>query len=208
MPSPHSDRYAAIEHDIEFLRGLMSRLRLSWLLHHFPERIVWAGFLFVNAFVAIAFLAGVAMLTRTPFVFPSLGPTAFLFFFNPVRPSSSPRNTICGHAIGIGCGYATLVLMGLQDQEPALVEGVNLPRVFAAAFSLAATCAIMVLCDVPHPPACATTLIVSLGIVRQPLALGIMETAVAIMVLQAIIVNRLAGIDYPLWAKRTATAAN
>jgi len=61
------------------------------------------------------------------------------------------------------------------------VEGVNLPRVFAAALSLAATCAIMVLLDVPHPPACATTLIVSLGIVRQPLALGIMEAAVAIM---------------------------
>lgn len=201
MSAPPPDHRTRLEHDIEFLHRLLARLQLSWLLHHFPERVVWAVFLFINGFLSIAILALVAMVTRTPFVFPSLGPTAFLFFFNPTRPSASPKNTLCGHAIGIVCGYAALCFTGLQGQEPALVEGVNLDRVIAAALSLAATSALMVLLNVPHPPAGATTLIVSLGIVQQPFALFIMEVAVALMTLQAISVNRLAGIDYPLWSK-------
>jgi CBS domain-containing membrane protein len=201
-PPPPPNRRSVLEHDIEFLRGLLTRLKISWLLQHFPERLVWAAFLFINGFVAISLLAVLAMLTRTAFVFPSLGPTAFMFFFNPTRPSASPKNTICGHAIGILCGYGALWLLGLQDQEPTLIEGVGIDRVICAALSLAATGALMVLLDLPHPPASATTLIVSLGIVRQPVALVIMEAAVALMTLQAIAVNRLAGIDYPWWSKR------
>jgi len=42
--------------------------------------------------------------------------------------------------------------------------------VLAAALSLSATGAFMVLFRVSHPPAGATTLIVSLGIISQPLA--------------------------------------
>ncbi len=45
--------------------------------------------------------------------FPSLGPTAFLFFFTPRAPAASPRHTIYGHAIGIVCGYGALWLFGL-----------------------------------------------------------------------------------------------
>ncbi len=202
MPPTRSHRESLLEHDIEFLRGLLARLRLAWLLRHFPERMVWAAFLFVNGFLSIAILAAIAMLTGTPFVFPSLGPTAFLFFFNPTRPSASPKNTLCGHAVGILCGSGALWLLSLQDQEPALVEGVGFGRMICVGLSLAATCAVMILLNVPHPPACATTMIVSLGILRQPFALLIMEVAVAVMTLQAIGVNRLAGIDYPLWSQR------
>ena len=51
----------------------------------------------------------------------------------------------------------------------------------------------------------ATTLIVSLGIVTQPFHLLVIEIAVGILTLQAIAINRLAGIDYPLWALRDRT---
>ena len=183
--------------------GPLAWLRLSYLFQRFPERAVWASFVFVNGFLTLGILAGVAMLSGTPFVFPSLGPTAFTLFFNPARPTASPKNTLCGHAVGILCGYGALLVTGLQDAPPALIAGVDLPRVFCAALSLAATGALIILLDVPHPPAGATTLIVSLGIVRQPFALGVMEVAVAAMTLQAIAVNRLAGIDYPLWAMRS-----
>jgi CBS-domain-containing membrane protein len=147
-----------------------------------------------------------------PFVFPSLGPTAFLFFFKPTSPASSPRNTLYGHAIGIGCGYAALWLTGLAYAPSAIVEGVNVARVVAAAFSLAATGAIMVLANAAHPPAGATTLIVSLGIVTEPFHLLIVEVAVACLTLLALAINRLAGLDYPLWAPgargRAAPAAD
>ena len=60
----------------------------------------------------------------------------------------------------------------------------------------------MILAKSPHPPAGATTLIISLGIITRPEHLLVIEVAVAILTLQAIVINRLAGIDYPLWAQR------
>lgn len=186
----------------DIARGLVTRFRLTTLLGRFPERQLWAAFMFINGLVSIGLLAGLAMLTRTPMVFPSLGPTAFLFFFTPTLPTASPRNTIYGHIIGIACGYGALWLMGLHHAPPAMVMGVDLPRIGAAALSLAATGAVMILFKAAHPPAGATTLIISLGIITKPQHLAIMLLAVALLTIQAIVLNRLAGIDYPLWAKR------
>lgn len=185
------------------VRGLLARFRVTGLLARFPERPVWAVFMLVNGFVTIAILAGLAMITRAPFVFPSLGPTAFLFFFSPTSPSASPRNTLYGHAIGIACGYAALLVTGLEHAPPALATGVDIGRVLAAALSLSLTGALMILFKAAHPPAGATTLIVSLGIVTKPFYLVLIEVAVVLLTLQAIAINRLAGIDYPIWAKRT-----
>ena len=82
---------------------------------------------------------------------------------------------------------------------PALSEGVTWPRVIAAGLSLGLTSGVMVLLKSPHPPAGATTLIVSLGILRQPWQLVFLMGAVVLLTLQAIAINRLAGIPYPLW---------
>lgn len=185
-------------------RGLIERLRLTSLLRRFPERPIWAAFMFINGFITIGILAVVAMVTGTPFVFPSLGPTAFLFFFTPTLPTASPRHTIYGHAIGILCGYGSLLVTGLHNAPPAIVTGVDPARVLAAALSLASTGALMILARCAHPPAGATTLIISLGIVTHPLHLLGIEVAVAALTLQAIVINRAAGVDYPLWARRAA----
>lgn len=181
-------------------RSRVDRLRLPYLLGHYPARAVWAAFLLVNGFLTIGLLASVAMISGTPFVFPSLGPTALLLFHNPMQSAASPRNTLCGHAIGILCGYASLWLMGLAHDPPTMVEGVHAERVFCAALSLASTGALMVLLNVWHPPAGATTLIIALGIITRPYHLLIVEAAVAILVLQALVINRVAGLDYPFWA--------
>jgi CBS domain-containing membrane protein len=186
----------------EVTRGLIARFRVGRLLAHFPERPVWAAFMLINGFVTIAILAGLAMITRAPFIFPSLGPTAFLFFFSPTSPSASPRHTIYGHAIGIVCGYAALWATGLAHAPAALTIGVDLPRVIAAALSLSLTGCLMILFKAAHPPAGATTLIISLGIVTRPSYLVLIEFAVVLLTLQAIAINRLAGLDYPLWARR------
>jgi CBS-domain-containing membrane protein len=88
-------------------------------------------------------------------------------------------------------------------------DGVNVPRTLACALSLAATAATMILLDVVHPPAGATTLIVSLGIITRPADLLIIECAVGMLVLEALIIHRLSGIDYPIWAARaTPTQEN
>jgi CBS domain-containing membrane protein len=161
---------------------------------------IWALFMFVNGFISIGILCGLAMLFKTPFIFPSLGATAFLVFFTPTTPAASPRNALCGHAIGIVCGYVALWVTGLHHAGPAIVTELGWTRILAAALSLGTTGALMIRMNVPHPPAAATTLIVSLGLVSRPGYLVVLEAAVALLVAQAIIINRLTGVRYPLWA--------
>lgn len=169
----------------------------------FPERIVWTVFVFVNGFVAIAILATLAMVLKAPLIFPSLGASAILMFYSPPLPTASPRSVVVGHAIGIVCGFAALVITGLQNSPSAMAIGIDVPRIIAAALSLAATGALMVLFKVTHPPAGATALVISLGVFTKPYQLPIMELAVIVLTLQAIIVNKMAGVDYPIWTPRT-----
>jgi CBS-domain-containing membrane protein len=182
---------------------LLHRIRLHWLLRHLPPRIVWAGYVFFNSFVTIALLSLVAGVTGSPFVFPSLGPTAYLFFFSPMGKSSSPRHAILGHGIGLICGYAAYVAMGSHGFAVTSLREVSWHEIMAAALSMAATGAIMVLMRVSHPPAGATTLIVSLGILTKPEYLVIIEIAVVLLTAQAFAINRLAGLNYPVWETRT-----
>jgi CBS domain-containing membrane protein len=168
-------------------------------LQHYARVPVLALFSFVNGCISIGLMSVLAVITHSPFIFPSLGPTAFLFFYTPTAPSASPRNTVIGHAVGVVAGYLSLVVTGLTTAGPALAVGVIWPRVIAAALSLGLTAGLMVLLKSPHPPAGATTLIISLGILRQPWQLVLLMGAVVLLTLQAIAINRLAGIHYPLW---------
>ena len=191
---------AAREHSgAHHILSLLRRVRLDWLLRHFPPRLVRSVYVFVNAFITIAVLALLALVSRNPFVFPSLGPTAYLLFFSPLGKTSSPRNTIVGHAIGLVCGYAAFVVTGAGALPFGVHQDIFWPRIMAAALSLSTTGALMVLLEISHPPAGATTLIVSLGIISKPRELVIIEVAVFLLVAQALVINRLAGLPYPLW---------
>jgi CBS-domain-containing membrane protein len=185
--------------------GLAQRFRIPALTRRHDDTHVMGLFAGVNGLIAIAVMSAVAWATRQPFVFPSLGPTAFLLFYTPTNPAASPRNTIFGHAIGVAAGYSALVIFGLTDDPPALATEVTSGRIGAAAVSLALTSAFMVWLRAPHPPAGATTLIVSLGILREPDQLGILMLAVVVLTAQGFTINRLAGIDYPWW--RTPAAS-
>ena len=187
---------ASADHVVSFFR----KLRLDWLLLHFPPRLVRSLYVFVNGFVTIGLLAVLALVSRNPFVFPSLGPTAYLLFFTPLGRTSSPRNTVFGHAIGLVCGYAAFAATGAGELPFGEHPGIFWPRVLAAALSLSVTGAFMVILDVSHPPAGATTLIVSLGIISKPSELAIIEAAVFLLVAQALAINRLAGLPYPFWS--------
>lgn len=181
---------------------LLGRLKMAWLLRHFPPRVVWALYVLVNGFLTIALLALLAVVTDSPFVFPSLGPTAYLLFIAPQAENSSPRNTILGHGIGLICGYGAFVITGAAALPFGAHSGVYWPRILSAALSLSATGALMVLLRAGHPPAGATTLIVSLGIISKPKELVIIEVAVFLLVAQAVIINRMAGFAFPLWRYR------
>lgn len=179
--------------------GLARRLRIPALTNRHDHTNIMGLFAGINGLVAIAIMSAVAWASGQPFVFPSLGPTAFLLFYTPTNPAASPRNTVIGHAVGVAAGYLALVIFGLTDDPPALATEVTSGRIGAAALSLALTSAVMVWLRAPHPPAGATTLIVSLGILREPDQLAILMIAVVLLTVQGFVINRLAGIDYPLW---------
>lgn len=64
---------------------------------------------------------------------------------------------------------------------------------------MSVTLGAMILLRVPHAPAGATTLIVGLGLMRTPGQLTVLMLSVVLLVVQAMVINRLAGIDYPWW---------
>lgn len=207
IPSPQFHGRIDRQHPIgsemsDILRGLFARTRLPWLERHHARAPMLALFSFINGCISIGLMSVLALITRSPFIFPSLGPTAFLFFYTPRAPSASPRNTLVGHAIGVLAGYFSLVITGLTAAGPALAVGVSWPRVIAAALSLGLTAGLMALFKLPHPPAGATTLIISLGILTKPWQLVLLMIAVVLLTAQAFIINRLSGIPYPLWNPR------
>ncbi len=148
-------------------------------------------------------IAVVAMATGEPFLFPSLGPTAFLLFATPLQPTACPRNTLLGHLIGVVAGAIGLAAFGLLDTGPDLTH-IGWQRAGATAVALALTCGGMTLLAVPHPPAGATTLIVALGLLHTPAQLLTVLAGVLMLTVLGATINRLAGIRYPLWRPAAA----
>lgn len=180
--------------------GLLSRFRVARLAERHDSVVVMGGFAFVNGCLAIAVMSAVALVTDSPFVFPSLGPTAFLHFYTAMAATASPRNTVLGHLIGVLAGVVSLAIFGLTDAGPALSTGMSGARVAAVALSLGLTSGAMVWLRVPHPPAGATTMIISLGILTGTVHLAVLMVAVVLLTAQAFAINRLAGLPYPVWS--------
>ncbi|PAU79812.1 HPP family protein [Halovibrio salipaludis] len=196
MSNPSQERESSI--------GLLPfpHYRLSRLQEKHGRRPVLATFNLVNGAVSIALISTLALITQEALIFPSLGATAFILFYVPLAEPASPRNTLIGHLTGAIAGFLSLAIFGLLDAPSAVANGVDGARVGAAALSLGACGGLMILLHSPHPPAGATALIVSLGLMPHPGQLPILIAGVVLLVVQAFIMNRLAGIPYPLWRSR------
>jgi hypothetical protein len=107
---------------------------------------------------------------------------------------------LIGHAVGLIAGYGLLLACGLIDHPSVLQEGVSGRRVMAAAGSLAVTMLVLLLLDASHPPAGATTLIVSLGLLHTPTQLFTAAGAVVLITVVDWLVTRGAGDGMPLWS--------
>lgn len=179
--------------------GLAQRFRLPSLVERHSSVAIIGAFAAINGLISIGLMAAAAVVTGSPLLFPSLGPTAFLLFYTPLTPAASPRNTLIGHLIGALAGYLGLVLFGLTDTAFIAGEPLTAARIGAAGLSLGLTSGAMVWLKVPHPPAGATTLIVALGILREPWQLAVLMLAVLLLIVQGFAINRLAGLPYPVW---------
>jgi CBS domain-containing membrane protein len=168
----------------------------------FGQRWGEATYTFVTCLIAVAVSGIAAYLAKQPLLFPSLGPTAFLFFEQPMAETSSPRNTLIGHLVAILAGALSLAVFGLLDNPSILVEGVTLARAFAGALSLALTGAVLLLLRSSHPPTGVTTLIVSLGFLQTPGEMAVLMAGVVLLTVVGWAINRAAGVPMPVWSAR------
>lgn len=134
-------------------------------------------------------LGTIAFVLQQPFIFPSLGPTAFLLATKPTAEIVSAKNTIFGHLVGAICGYTSLVVFGLANTPAMIVSGISIQFILAAVLSIALTSFFMILFSVEHPPAGATTLIISLGILHTISDITVLMFAVILLYIQARLVN-------------------
>jgi hypothetical protein len=165
-----------------------------------------AAVLFVGAFAVLAAAGLTAAVSKETLLFPSLGPTAMLFFARPLPPETSVGTTVLAHWIGIVVGFGCLLLFGLLHAGSAVASGVDGPRLAAAALSVAATAAILRLLRTPHAPAGASTLIVSLGVLTSGRQLAMMAGSVVLVALLGWAINLLVGTQVPWWPDRTSPA--
>ena len=140
-----------------------------------------------------------AWLLEEPLVFPSLGATAFLFFETPMAEVASIRNTVIGHSVGAGVAFVWLSVFGLVGEPSAIAEGFTAERVACVALSLACTGGILRLLRAAHPPAGATTVIVSVGLLTTWDELLILMGGVFLLSASALALNRVLGVPAPLW---------
>ena len=73
--------------------------------------------------MAVALCGLAAYLFKQPMLFPSLGPSALLFFEQPTAPESSPYNALVGHLVGIVAGVTAIAVFGLLHTLSVLETG-------------------------------------------------------------------------------------
>jgi len=129
-------------------------------------------------------LGGLAWFTGKPFIFPSLGPTAFLLSYRTDAATFSAWQVIGGHLWGTVAGLACyhLVVSGAVLMDLAVpLSAAGLRLAASGALATGVTTALMIATRSVHPPACATTLIVSLGLLTTPVEGAIIVGAVTIL---------------------------
>ncbi|EMA19955.1 HPP family protein [Haloarcula argentinensis] len=139
---------------------------------------LYAGVLFVV-------LGILAWVTGQPFIFPSLGPSAFMLAFQRDRDRTGLVRVVVSHLIGGLAGLVAYVLLATGVSlvaDPAAFSMAGLRLVASATLSLVVTSWGMIATDTVHAPACATTLIVSLGLLSTPRQVATIVAGVGVLV--------------------------
>ncbi|RKS81401.1 HPP family protein [Haloarcula quadrata] len=139
---------------------------------------LYAGVLFVV-------LGTLAWASGQPFIFPSLGPSAFILAFQRDGDRTGLASVVMSHFIG---GVAGLLAYSLLAggvslvADPTAFSMAGLRLVASATLSLVVTSWGMIATDTVHAPACATTLIVSLWLLSTPLQVAVIVVGVGVLV--------------------------
>ncbi|MEX2478035.1 MAG: HPP family protein [Gracilimonas sp.] len=119
----------------------------------------------LKATMLILPLGIIAWYSGNAFIFPSLGPTAYLMAVE-WNSKLSLREVLGGHICGVIGGsvsYFWLVSPATMINLSGLQSEAGLQIALGAGLAIFLTSVLMILTKTSHPPACATTLIISLG---------------------------------------------
>ena len=145
----------------------------------------------------ILVLAALGWLARWPFVFASLGPTAYSMIEQPELKSARPYNVVVGHLVGLGAGWLGLWIFHARASPNVMAAGfVPAPRLWAAVAAAIVTTLVTLALRASQPASLATTLLVALGAMQT----GRDAVAIAVSVLI------LAAIGQPLRLRRIKAA--
>lgn len=131
----------------------------------------------------LALLATVSWATGRPFVFPSLGPSAYVLATDG-EGELGARRVVGGHVVGVVAGLLAYHLLapGLTLASlPAAGSPDALRLAASGTLSVALSAAGMVASGTEHAPAAATTLIVALGLLAAPVDGAVIVAAVAVL---------------------------
>jgi len=113
-------------------------------------------------------VAGIGLVTRTPLIFTSLGPTAYELVEKPKAPSARLYNIIVGHMTALGAGFFSLWILSAWHAPIVATAGfVSSPRLWAAVLSVALTTLLTLVLHASQPASLSTTLLVSLGTMQS-----------------------------------------
>ena len=133
----------------------------------------------------IAILGVLTWVSGLPALFPSLGPSAFVLAMFPEGEASNPKRVIGSHVLGVIAGFLAYHLFAqgivVTGQIPPF-STVSLRLAVSSVVAIVLTVVAMLYFGIRHPPACATTLIVALGLLPTFLDGIIIIGAVAIIV--------------------------
>ncbi len=127
-------------------------------------------------------------------LFPSLGPSFFMQMETPRTKAARPYNVIAGHLIGIVAGYVSVIAVSGIAGLPSAFGPPHLllsAHIAASGLSMGLMVLIQVLMKAQHPPASATTLLITLGEFRVAWSdISILLIGIAIMAVVGEIVRR------------------
>lgn len=133
-----------------------------------------------EAFLILA-AALIGFAAHQPFVFASLGPTAYEIVETPHRRSAQPYSVIAGHLLAIASAFFALWITGAWFAPRVSASGVPLLRVWAATLAAALTVLLTLLLRASQPAALSTALLIALGIMQTPRDAGILFGGVLIV---------------------------
>ena len=141
----------------------------------------------INTVVHFSLLGLVAWLSGHPFLFPSLGPSAYLMATGEQPREEGAYHIVGGHALAVVAGWLSVTLLAdgasattAFAAEP-LSEGV-FRLALSAMVAMLLTTVGMLWTKTNHPAACATALIVGLGLMTAVVELVVIVLAVALLV--------------------------